>query len=102
MTKSERIGEVVRSSLEQLNSERLPNQRISFDPSTLLAKPRGTLDSLSLVGLMVDLEVGLENEFGITISLAEVAGTPDGAGMFVTVGTLTAALLQQVEGLADV
>lgn len=101
MTKTERIDNVVQSAIEQVNVGRAPDQQVSADQSTLLAKPKGALDSLSIVELMVNLETGLEDEFGIVVSLAEVAGTPEGHDMFLTVESLTAALLQQVKGLAD-
>ena len=101
MTKTERIESVVRSALEQVNAGRAPDHQVPFDLSTFLAKPKGVLDSLSMVELMVDLETGLEDEFGLIVSLAEVAGTPEGRDMFLTVETLTAALLRQVTGLVD-
>ena len=101
MTKTERVEKVIRSSIEQVNVGRAPDQQVSPDLSTFLAKPRGALDSLSIVELMVNLETGLEDEFGIIVSLAEVAGTPEGHDMFLTVESLTAALLQQVKELAD-
>jgi acyl carrier protein len=101
MTKSERIEKVIRSSIEQLNAGRAPDQQVSTDAPTFLAKPKGALDSLSIVELMVNLETGLEDEFGVVISLAEVAGTPEGRGIFLTVENLTEALQRFVEGLAD-
>lgn len=101
MTKTERIGNVVRRALEQVNAGRAPDQQVLTDRSTFLAKPKGELDSLSIVELMVNLEMGLEDEFGIVVSLAEAAGTPEGRDMFLTIETLTVALQRLVEGLAD-
>jgi acyl carrier protein len=101
MTKTERIEKVVRSSIEEVNAGRAPDQQVAADPATFLVKPKGTLDSLSLVELMVNIETGLEDEFGIVISLAEVAGTPDGRDLFLTVEALSAVLLQQVKELRD-
>jgi acyl carrier protein len=101
MTKIERIEKVVRSAIEQINTGRTPDQLILPDSSTFLAKPKGPLDSLSMVELMINLETGLEDEFGIVVSLAEVAGTPEGRGMFLTVEALTVALQSLVKELAD-
>jgi acyl carrier protein len=101
MTKTERVEKVIRSSIEEINAGRAPEHKVSADPSTLLAKPKGALDSLSLVELLVDLEIALEDEFGIVISLAELAGTPDGRGMFLTIEALSAVLLLQVKEVPD-
>jgi hypothetical protein len=48
MTKTERVEKVIRSSIEEINAGRAPEHKVSADPSTLLAKPKGALDSLSL------------------------------------------------------
>jgi acyl carrier protein len=101
MTKTERVEKVIRRSIEEVNAGRPPGQQVSADPATFLTKPRGTLDSLSVVELMVNVETGLEDEFGIVVSLAEVAGTPDGRGMFLTIEALSAVLLQQIKDWPD-
>jgi len=52
MPKTERIENVVRTIIEQVNAGRAPNQQVSADRSTLLATPLGPLDPLSIVELI--------------------------------------------------
>ena len=52
MSKTERIENVVRTIIEQVNAGRAPDQQMSADRSTLLATPIGPLDPLSIVELI--------------------------------------------------
>lgn len=52
MSKTERIENVVRTIIEQVNAGRAPDQQMSADRSTLLATPLGPLDPLSIVELI--------------------------------------------------
>lgn len=52
MSKTERIENVVRTIIEQVNAGRAPDQQMSADRSMLLAKGGGPLDPLSIVELI--------------------------------------------------
>jgi acyl carrier protein len=99
MTKQERVDALVEKAIKQLNETRSPDEAISAIPGSPLRRPNGPLDSLGIVDLMMSLEVGLEDEFGITISLAETAGLPGEQVLFDSVDTLRDGLLKVVAEL---
>jgi acyl carrier protein len=66
----EKILKVVFLSIENFNSESELQIDITEGEKTRLFGGSGILDSLGLVTLIVDLEENIEDEFDVTLSLA--------------------------------
>jgi acyl carrier protein len=75
------------SAIDEVN-ERLPGgERLEKSIDTTLFGESGKLDSLGLVNLIVAIEQKIEDEYGITVVLAEEGGLGDMAP-FATTGNL--------------
>ncbi len=80
MDPPERIRQVVFKALDDLNRQRPRDQRLEKSPDTILFDPRaGALDSLGLVNLVVAVELHLEEDLGVTISLVDQMASQTGA-----------------------
>ena len=70
MTKNE-ITAIVINQVEQLNDTFPDNQKITVNENTVLFGNGSSIDSLSLVSVIVDLEMLLSDEHGFDISLTD-------------------------------
>jgi acyl carrier protein len=70
MTKQE-ITAIVLNQLEQLNDTFSDNQKIIVNKNTVLFGSGSSIDSLSLVSVIVDLEMLFSEEHGFDISLTD-------------------------------
>jgi acyl carrier protein len=70
MTKQE-ITTIVINQVEQLNETFPDVQKISVNENTVLFGNGSSIDSLSLVSVIVDLEMIFSDEFGFDISLTD-------------------------------
>jgi acyl carrier protein len=72
-----------------LNGQLPSSGQLVKSPATRLFDPAGgALDSLGLVNLIVALEQTLEDDHGLTLSLADETARTDGRNPFETVDTL--------------
>lgn len=62
--------DIVIESIKDLNMGRSVKERIEPAVHTVLFGPKGTLDSLGLVELIVTIEEHAQKAFGISVSLA--------------------------------
>lgn len=69
MTVLEATG-IVLGAIKDLNAGRSAKQQIQPAAETILFGPRGTLDSLGLVELIVTVEDRVNKAFGVSVSLA--------------------------------
>ncbi|WPL17643.1 hypothetical protein Thiowin_02674 [Thiorhodovibrio winogradskyi] len=65
-----KIQQIVFNAIEMVNNLRQDNEQIPVAASTELFGPGGYLDSMGLVGLLLDIEESLENE-GHQVSLSD-------------------------------
>ena len=70
MTKDE-IAKIVINQVEQLNDTLPENQKFTVNQDTILFGNGSSIDSLSLVSVIVDLEMILSDEHGHDISLTD-------------------------------
>jgi acyl carrier protein len=70
MTKQEIIA-IVLNQVDQLNETFPDNQKITINESTVLFGNGSSIDSLSLVSVIVDLEMLFSEEHGFDISLTD-------------------------------
>lgn len=70
MTKDE-ASNIVRQALETLNSELPEGERITITPDVRLFGSDSTIDSLSLVSVIVDVESEVSEAVGRPVSLSD-------------------------------
>ncbi len=87
MTK-EQILDIVVSNLKSLADTFPEDQRFEVNESTVLFGNGSSIDSLSLVSLIVDLEMLFSNEYGIDISLTDDRAMTREISPFDSVATL--------------
>ena len=65
------IQKLIYTALETVNEEQAPAQRFVVDQNTILFGVNASIDSLSLVSLIVDIESALNGDFNLEISLTD-------------------------------
>ena len=85
----EKIQQSIYNSIDSLNAQ-LPNGgHIEKSNNTALFGSGSKLDSLDLINLVVAVEQNIEDEFDVTITLADERAMSQETSPFRTVGTLT-------------
>lgn len=91
----------VSEAIAEVN-ELLPNEdKLPDGPEAALADGSGSIESLTLVNLMVTLEQTVERSFGVQISLAEALEAEPPNHPFRSVAALTAHVRSLLDGGAD-
>jgi acyl carrier protein len=65
------VMEIIFKALRSLNEELDEDKRVAIAADTPLFGPEASLDSLSLVSVIVDVEAGVADELGRTVSLTD-------------------------------
>lgn len=65
------VIEIIYAALRSLNEELDEDKRVALAPDTKLFGPEASLDSLSLVSVIVDVETGVADDLGKMISLTD-------------------------------
>jgi hypothetical protein len=91
---------IVLEALESLNQELDADAQIVIGPTTPLFGPDATLDSLSLVSVIVDVETALTLKWGEAISLTDDRAMSRDISPFDDVGTLTDYILELLQEIA--
>ena len=85
----EKIQQSIYNSIDSLNAQ-LPNEgHIEKSNNTALFGSGSKLDSLDLINLVVAVEQNIEDEFDVTITLADERAMSQQTSPFRTVGILT-------------
>ena len=85
----EKIQQSIFNSIDSLNAN-LPNEgHIEKSNNTALFGSGSKLDSLDLINLVVAVEQNIEDEFDVTITLADERAMSQKTSPFRTVGTMT-------------
>jgi acyl carrier protein len=88
MTNNERITNVIFSAVEEVNDQLSRKQRLEKSIDTILFGKSGKLDSLALVNLIVAVEEKIQEEFGVTVTLADERAMSQTNSPFKSLGTL--------------
>jgi len=96
----EAILRIVLGALENLNQELDEGAQIAVGPTTPLFGPDATLDSLSLVSVIVDVETALTIEWDTPISLTDDRAMSREISPFDDVGTLTDYILELLQEIS--
>ena len=73
----ERILRTIFEVVDEVNKMLPEERRLQKLPDTFLAGDSGNLDSLGLINFIVELEGGLQKDFGLTMNLIESLEMPD-------------------------
>ena len=77
------------NSIEEINRQLENEHQLEKSTNTVLFGEDGKLDSLGLINLVVAVEQNIEDEFDVTITLADERAMSQETSPFRTVGTLT-------------
>lgn len=88
MTNNERITNVIFSAVEEVNDQLPRKQRLEKSIDAILFGKSGKLDSLGLVNLIVAVEEKIQEEFGVTVTLADERAMSQTNSPFKSLGTL--------------
>ena len=81
--------ETIYKSLDEINENLNDAQKLIKDKNTVLFGKDGQLDSLALVNLIVIVEQNIEDEFDVSITIADEKAMSQRYSPFRTIGTLT-------------
>ena len=88
MRRHERVIKAVFSTIDEINQLLPEEQGLKKAIDTILSGNSGTLDSIGLVNLIVATEQKIEEEFDLTIVLADERAMSQENSPFKTIGTL--------------
>ena len=88
MTKTEKLIQSVFSAIDEVNQSLPKEQQLAKSTNTILFGKGSNLDSLGLVNLIVATEQIIEEEFGITLTLASEKAMSQKNSPFQTVESL--------------
>ncbi|NUZ08196.1 acyl carrier protein [Piscinibacter koreensis] len=91
------VIEIIYGALRGLNEELPEDQRVPLAEGTLLFGPDASLDSLSLVSVIVDVESGVGDRFGKAVSLTDDEAMSQSVSPFSSVSTLADYIVQLLE-----
>jgi acyl carrier protein len=83
----ERITKTILAAFAELNEQLEAEQRIAATAETALMGKGAVLDSLHLVNLIVAVEARIDEEFGVTVTLADERAMSQKSSPFRTVTT---------------
>lgn len=89
MLNKESIHSIIFNALKNINDERNSNNQIEININTILFGPNSTLDSLSLVSVIVDTETAISEICGTDISLTDDRAMSQSISPFTDVKSLT-------------
>ncbi|MDT5060715.1 MAG: hypothetical protein QOH63_1174 [Acidobacteriota bacterium] len=97
----ERIREAIYRVVDETNEQLPKGRQLEKSPESILFGKGGQLDSLGLVGFIVEVEQKIEEEFAVSITLADERAMSQKNSPFLTLGALTAyvsLLIKEDEG----
>ena len=99
MDKLSAVIEIIYRALRSLNEELDQDDRVKLAPETKLFGPDATLDSLSLVSVIVDVETAVADEFGTGVSLTDDKAMTQEISPFSDVATLARYVVAQLDAV---
>ncbi|HEX8138290.1 MAG TPA: hypothetical protein VF544_11915 [Pyrinomonadaceae bacterium] len=85
---SDRILQAIYRAVDAVNEERPKDQGLQKSPQTTLFGKGGQLDSLGLVSFIVEVEQQVEEELGVSITLADERAMSQQKSPFLTIRSL--------------
>ena len=84
-------------AIDSLNMTLPSQKRIKKSPNTILMGKNGELDSLSMVNLIVETEMMVEEDFGQLVNLADQSAAAHASNVFETVSTFANYIEEQLK-----
>jgi acyl carrier protein len=100
MDRRDEVLAIVLGALESLNAELDEAAQVQISPTTTLFGADATLDSLSLVSVIVDVETALTLKWEAPISLTDDRAMSRDISPFDSVGTLTDYILELLQEIS--
>jgi len=100
MDRRDEVLAIVLGALENLNAELDEADQVQIGPTTPLFGDDATLDSLSLVSVIVDVETALTMKWDAPISLTDDRAMSRAISPFDSVGTLTDYVLELLQEIS--
>jgi acyl carrier protein len=97
MASEEAVLALIYNALDMLNEEREEQNQIPVGPDTLLFGKDSSLDSLSLVSVIVDIELEVSDEFDQVVSLSDDHAMSRDPAPFTSVQTLKDYILEVLD-----
>ena len=91
------VSEAIFAAIDEINETRPADQKLEKSPETHLFGRQGKLDSLGLVNFIVSLEQHIAQEFGVAITLANEKALSRDTSPFLTVGSLSDYVIEQLK-----
>jgi len=92
------VEAIIFAGLAAINAEGGPDEQIEISTKTALFGAGARLDSLQLVSLITDVEVALNTEHGLELSLADDRALERAQSPYATVETLRDYVLELAQG----
>ena len=89
MKKRKIIENVIYNAVQELNEQLSQQQQLAQSTETVLFGKDGKLDSLGLVNILVIIEQNIEDDFDVSITMADEKAMSQKYSPFRTIGTLT-------------
>jgi acyl carrier protein len=90
------VIEIIYRALRSLNEELCEDKRVALAAETKLFGPEASLDSLSLVSVIVDVESGVADELGREVSLTDDEAMSQPISPFSDVNALANYIVKQL------
>ena len=85
----QKIQEIIFDAVEELNEQLEKENQLPKSTDTVLFGKEGMLDSLGLVTLLVAIEQRLEDEFDVSVTIADEKAMSMKRSPFYSIGTLS-------------
>jgi acyl carrier protein len=85
----ERVRAAIYRAVDEMNEQLPPDRRLEKSPQTSLFGKGGHLDSLGLVGFIIEVEQKIEEEFGVSLTLADERAMSQQHSPFMTLDALS-------------
>lgn len=86
----DRVRAAIYRAVDEVNEGLPPERRLEKSPQTVLFGKGGRLDSLGLVGFIVEVEQKIEEEFNVSLTLADERAMSQQHSPFMTLDALSA------------
>jgi D-alanine--poly(phosphoribitol) ligase subunit 2 len=88
MSENQKVLDTIYRAVDDVNLQVDPNSRLDKSPQTILFGQSSKLDSFGLVSLIVAVEQGVQEDFGVAVAIADEKAFSQKNSPFRTIGSL--------------
>ena len=96
-----KIHQIINDAVIEINSQLPQDKQLDKSKDTPLFGENANIDSLGFVNLLVNIEYNIEDEFNISITIANEQAMSQKNSPFKTIGTLTEYVTELVQAAKD-